>query len=408
MPHASSRCRDSTSPSRLEAREVVPGQEPVDVRKRRAHPARERLVLGMALQRVHPDDRVGLPRQARHLAPEQSARVLALPAVGDDHDDGAARSARGGPTRRCTPSATRRSASRRTSRRRASPPARARAPGRAPRAPASAASSRVPNANASTPAPEPTHARARTEQERARVRLHRAGDVAEHDQLARHVVARGGTRARPGRRRCASDAADEPAQVELAAARCAAAAAGSGAADARRRSPRSASRRASNSSRRQRGEVLRRAAAPRSSSRAAVGARRRLALVGAAGRRRRDAARRSAASAARSQAARPARAGTRPRKARSKTLEVLARARRASGAQRPVDVVLPRQVDAGRGRCSASAMRPGPTSSPASRRTRPNVTTCRTTRASRRQRRASSTQIGERGVADGLAGPRGT
>ena len=44
----------SARPSRLG--DVVAGEEAVDVRERRAHPAGERLVLRVALERVHPDD----------------------------------------------------------------------------------------------------------------------------------------------------------------------------------------------------------------------------------------------------------------------------------------------------------------------------------------------------------------
>ena len=49
--------------------------------------------------------------------------------------------------------------------------------------------SRVPNANASTPAPGADD-RVQEEEERARVRVHRAGDVAEDDELPRDRLAR--------------------------------------------------------------------------------------------------------------------------------------------------------------------------------------------------------------------------
>ena len=65
------------------------GQEAVDERERRAHPARERLVLGVALQRIDPDDRVRGASELRHLACDELV-VLALPAVGDDDDHRAA------------------------------------------------------------------------------------------------------------------------------------------------------------------------------------------------------------------------------------------------------------------------------------------------------------------------------
>ena len=66
------------------------GQEPVDERQRRAHAARERLVLGVALERIDPDDRVRLPGEPGHLTADELG-VLALPAVRDDDHDGAAR-----------------------------------------------------------------------------------------------------------------------------------------------------------------------------------------------------------------------------------------------------------------------------------------------------------------------------
>src|SRR5207244_3846356 len=56
----------------LEARDVVPGQEPVDVGEGRAHPGGERLVLRAALQRVDPDDRERLAGEPGHLPLEQA------------------------------------------------------------------------------------------------------------------------------------------------------------------------------------------------------------------------------------------------------------------------------------------------------------------------------------------------
>ena len=79
----------STPRELLEARDVVPRKEAVDERQRCAHPARERLVLGIALERVHPDDGVGGSSELRHLARDELV-VLPLPAVGDDDDDRAA------------------------------------------------------------------------------------------------------------------------------------------------------------------------------------------------------------------------------------------------------------------------------------------------------------------------------
>src|SRR6478672_350289 len=55
----------------LEAREVVPGEEAVDVGERGAHAGGERLVPGAALERVDPHDREGLVREPLHLPAEQ-------------------------------------------------------------------------------------------------------------------------------------------------------------------------------------------------------------------------------------------------------------------------------------------------------------------------------------------------
>ncbi len=64
-------------------------EEPVDERQRSAHAPRERLVVGIALERVDPDHRVGSACETRHL-PAHETGILALPAVRDDHDDRAA------------------------------------------------------------------------------------------------------------------------------------------------------------------------------------------------------------------------------------------------------------------------------------------------------------------------------
>ena len=45
----------------VEAGQIVPRQETVNERERRSHPAGQRLVLRISLQRVHPDDREGRP-----------------------------------------------------------------------------------------------------------------------------------------------------------------------------------------------------------------------------------------------------------------------------------------------------------------------------------------------------------
>src|SRR5258705_3087064 len=70
----------------LEARNVVPGEKAVDVRQRSTHSPRERLVLGVALERVHPHDRERLPREPRHLRADERG-VAALATVREDDDD---------------------------------------------------------------------------------------------------------------------------------------------------------------------------------------------------------------------------------------------------------------------------------------------------------------------------------
>ena len=140
----------------LEAGEVVAGEEAVDVRQRRAHAAGERLVVGVALERVHPDDGEGRAREALHL-PADELGVVALPAVRDDHDDRAARQRAPAPdvvvglqrradARAAGPVGTRAAA--------------ASSAGSGSRAPSSGVSrvSRVPNANVSTPRPDPSAA----------------------------------------------------------------------------------------------------------------------------------------------------------------------------------------------------------------------------------------------------------
>ena len=67
----------------------MPGQELVDRRQRRRHPARERLVARAPLQRVHPDDPVDEPPEPGHLVAEQVG-LAALEPVGADHGDRAA------------------------------------------------------------------------------------------------------------------------------------------------------------------------------------------------------------------------------------------------------------------------------------------------------------------------------
>ena len=93
------------------------------------------------------------------------------------------------------------------------------------RVPSSAVSRerRVPNANASTPGPR-ADGRVEEQHERPRVRVHRARDVAEDDELARHLLA-GAVRPVDGVAAGAQRVADQPAHVEAVAARVGAAAA---------------------------------------------------------------------------------------------------------------------------------------------------------------------------------------
>src|SRR4249919_2620364 len=165
----------------------------------------------MSLERVDPDDRIRLPREPRHLVSDDR-RLLALPAVGCDHDDRAARERAASPLvvealqGRADPGATGPVAD--TGGRIAQrglrvaaleirrQPGQARAKGErldaAPRA----------------------HQRVEKEHERAGVGLHRAGDVAEHDELARDLNA---TAERPLDRLAAGAerSAHEPAHVEV-------------------------------------------------------------------------------------------------------------------------------------------------------------------------------------------------
>ena len=68
----------------------LPGQQPVDVRHRGLHPARQRLVARVGGERVQPDDRCAVRAQARHLLREL-LRLAAVPAVGEqDHHRAAA------------------------------------------------------------------------------------------------------------------------------------------------------------------------------------------------------------------------------------------------------------------------------------------------------------------------------
>jgi hypothetical protein len=68
----------------------VAADERVAERQRRDEPARLRREALRRDARVDPHDPVGEAREALHLAPDER-RVAALPAVGQDHDDRAAR-----------------------------------------------------------------------------------------------------------------------------------------------------------------------------------------------------------------------------------------------------------------------------------------------------------------------------
>src|SRR5690242_9829972 len=62
----------------LETPQIMAREEPVDERQRRSHSPRERLVVRIALQRVHPHDRVRRACQPCHLAADELG-ILALP-----------------------------------------------------------------------------------------------------------------------------------------------------------------------------------------------------------------------------------------------------------------------------------------------------------------------------------------
>src|SRR5919204_2299917 len=73
----------------LQTRQVVAAREDVDVRERRAHSPRERLVRGIFHQGVQPDDAVREPRQPGHLLAQQ-LRVADVEAVRAADDERAA------------------------------------------------------------------------------------------------------------------------------------------------------------------------------------------------------------------------------------------------------------------------------------------------------------------------------
>src|SRR5689334_17413537 len=73
MTRSPSRCVSPFDPREhgrelFETSQIMARKEPVDEGQRRAHATGEWLVVGVPLQRVHPDDRVRRTRQPRHLA----------------------------------------------------------------------------------------------------------------------------------------------------------------------------------------------------------------------------------------------------------------------------------------------------------------------------------------------------
>ena len=141
---------------RLQRRDRVAREQPVDVRHRGLHAARQRLVARVGGERVEPHDAVGGAAQPRHLLAELLG-VAAVPAVGQQDDERAAPDAAAvlaveRRQRVADPRAAR--PVRRPPRRRA----RARGRGRGRRARGVTRVSRVPNANASTRARAATQA----------------------------------------------------------------------------------------------------------------------------------------------------------------------------------------------------------------------------------------------------------
>src|SRR4029079_8800060 len=171
----------------LETPQIMAWQEPVDIWQRRPHAPRERLILRISLEAGYPDDRVCGARELRHLAPHE-LRVLALPAVGDDEDDRAAGerapavhvvelAERCPDPRPAAPVDDRLGAPRERGVRVAR-----REVGGQPR-------EARPERERLDAAPRPDDGMEEEEQ-RPRVAVHRARDVAQHDELARHVLPR--------------------------------------------------------------------------------------------------------------------------------------------------------------------------------------------------------------------------
>ena len=195
----------------LQASQIMPGEEPVDVRQRGAHAAGERLVVRVPFQRVDPDDRVGSAGETGHFTADE-LRILTLPTVGDDHDDGAARQRslavdvvellqRGADPRAAAPVGHGLGALLERRLR----VARAELGVRRDR--------RVPNANASTPGP---NRRRRGGKARARGRRHPSSPRRHRGRRASAAPSCGrGTAGRPGRRRSgASGGSDDACPVD--------------------------------------------------------------------------------------------------------------------------------------------------------------------------------------------------
>ena len=72
----------------LEAGKVVNRQEAINMRQRRLHAARQRLVFRRTEQRVKPDEPVAVALQAGHLLAQQ-IHLAPIPTVADEQDDGA-------------------------------------------------------------------------------------------------------------------------------------------------------------------------------------------------------------------------------------------------------------------------------------------------------------------------------
>ena len=197
VPHASCllSIADSRSPSASRLARSCPDTKRSTDGSAARMPGRERLVLRAALQRVDPDDRVGRAVQARHLAPDELV-VLALPAVGDDQDDGAA-------GQRPAPPDVVVGLQRRADPRAAGPvdDAGGRAGERllgvaGPQLGRQARQARAEGEDLDAAAG--AHGRVEVEQQRAGVGLHRARHVAQHDELARRLACAGGSGARTG------------------------------------------------------------------------------------------------------------------------------------------------------------------------------------------------------------------